>query len=119
METHKEATRLLNIAQTAAVWELAGEGGINATPENLAELARLVRKALLLQVELGLWRAFGIGAGETAKIAPVVVTTRFGNKFTEPPVVVDYDFSRTSVPLLRVRSVPRGGVDASTGELKS
>jgi hypothetical protein len=105
--THNvDATRLLNLAQQIAVGELTGERGhIPATSEALVEFARLVRAAVLCQVELGLWRQFGVQTDEAAKLEPLVVRVDLGNPLLgEPPVKVVYDFKRTALPLLVVRT---------------
>lgn len=97
---------LINLAQRVATEELIGDrGAVDATPANLAELARLVRLTLLGQVELGLWRTAGIESDEGAKLAPVVVRAELGRRLLgEAPIRITYDFSRTALPLLVVRS---------------
>jgi len=93
---HAELSDLLNAAQACAVAELKGE---YATPQTLAKLATYTKFAIFEQVLLGQWHPIGIA--DPDDLLELKVTTRLG-KGAEPPIVIEYDFSRTSKPYICV-----------------
>ncbi len=95
-------TSLLNQARASALEKCSGQP---ATLQSLAELSGTIRMIVLRQVYAGLWTEHGVA--DPAGLAGLRVAVTFGNVLVgEPPLRVDYDFSRTAMPLLVVRSVP-------------
>lgn len=84
----------------ASVLERIGE--LRATPENLEMLATHTRLTILAQVLAGEWSKLGIGSTEPEKLADLRVNARLGRGFHEPAVVLEYDFSQTALPLVKV-----------------
>lgn len=95
----REVTRLLEAARVQGVRALNGRP---ADPDALHELATAIRGAVFEQVERKLWAAWGV---ETlADVGGLGVRARLGNPLFEPPVVIEWDWSRTKLPRLVVKA---------------
>lgn len=97
---------LLAQAQAAALAAISPEHAqLPATPDNLKLLGDTILRAIHEQVRVGGWTDLGIAKDEFVKLEGLKVLARLGNPFkSESGVVVEYDFSKTSLPLLRVKS---------------
>lgn len=101
--TSATVTDLLNAAQDVA---LRAMDGAPATPTTLLELAARIKGAILTAAALGEW--VPVGVRDPDDLMPLVVTASYGNALKgEPPIKVDYDFTRTAKPLLQVESIKR------------
>lgn len=93
-------TLLLREARAAA---LAAHAGRPASDDALAELAADVRREVLHQVDRGEWTPHGVLRIEAMlglRVTVVPGRTLLG----EPPLRIEFDFARTALPLLVVRS---------------
>lgn len=86
--------RVLNEAQAAAIAEMHG---VPAIPSELARLAIKVKSRILVQVALGQWAEFGIV--DPDDMLGLVVTAKLGRTaLGEPPIKIEYDWTRTARP---------------------
>ena len=103
-------TALLRQAQiTALEWV----SGTDASAQTLELLAHEVRRVVVRQAMLGLWDDYippqdpadPQTSLERSRFGALKVDVVFGNTLVgEPPLKVEYDFSRTSLPMLVVKS---------------
>lgn len=103
-EHSDKASDLLNKARGVAVAQLDGR---KVNKPVLEELAHRVRGEILDQVIRGEWGVLGIT--ELDHIQGLRVTARRGVGLLEPPIVLDYDFSRTKLARLAVYKTVRPG----------
>jgi hypothetical protein len=99
-QTNVEATRLIDIAHRAAVSKLEG---IEADDSALRRLALMIRSAVLVQVGLGMWSKLGVT--KHAEMMALTVTCSLDQSAAlrgEPPIRIQYDFSRTKLSTLIV-----------------
>lgn len=92
MNRDKKVERLLNEARTSAISEF---NGMKATPDRLQALAQCIHSNIMQQANRKAWDFVGVESwGELAnlKVECVIV---FGK------IHVQYDFKKTSVPLLK------------------
>lgn len=100
-----EQTQLVNyLLELARKYALNEIGPVVATPHNLDLLAQHARGAVLAQVRVGLWAKLGVTDPE--QMAGLKVTAVLGQElFGEPPIKLEYDFTKTKLPMLTMKSV--------------
>lgn len=99
--SREDISGLLSAAQRAAAREL---GQVPATQDNLDLLAAHVHKFVMLQVIAGAWA--GASVTDVRDLMGMRVTARLGRPLhSEPDVKVEYDFTRTRLPLLLVEQL--------------
>lgn len=98
---------LLNGAQSAATSQLTAENdGVPpvATEGALERLAELSRDYVRWQASYGLWEPLGLK--DWRGLDALKVTYELGDVSAgEPPIKINYDFSKTALPTLVVKSV--------------
>lgn len=93
-------TALLRHARLVAIECHSGEP---ATVTNLRRWGDSMRSAVIAQVFAGLWKEFGVT--ELAHISGLRVEVVLGNELSgEPPLKINWDFSRTKLPNLVVEN---------------
>lgn len=99
------ATPSIDTLLASARWSaLEAISGKPATLQNLKTFAHIVRNTILAQASMGMWKGHGISA--MSQIAGLRVEATLGNPFTsECAIKLDYDFSKTALPLLVVKNV--------------
>lgn len=92
---------LLAAARVAALEAISGKP---ATLQNLATFGAIVRNTILAQTAIGMWAAHGIT--DLSQMTGLQVEATLGNPFTSDCAIkLDYDFSKTALPLLTVKNV--------------
>ena len=100
-KTNASLTDLLNEAQAAAILAM---NGAPAIPSELATLAAHVRGVILTQAALGRWSHLRVHNPDD--LVDLKVTASLGNRLVgEPPIKIEYDFSKTARPDIVVNSV--------------
>lgn len=91
-------TALLRHARLVALEEFSGQ---RATEEVRLAVAECIRTTILRQVIAGLWKEYAIT--DHRQLEHLRVSVQFGNTLIgEPPLKIEWDFSRTALPLLVV-----------------
>lgn len=100
MRKNAGVTALVNLARIRAAEEL---GVLEATRENLDKLATEVRRQIIMQAIAGMWTEFKVKTGD--ELEGLRVAARRGRRLMgEPPIVLEYDFKKTVLPTLIVRT---------------
>ncbi len=103
-EENHEASALLNLARSMAILAFRGQ---TATPEMLASFAAFVRDTVLDQADEGRWSSFAIH--DRRKLLGLVVSAKVVTSLVGGArIEIDYDFGKTSVPMLLTSSKPPG-----------
>ncbi|MGN6110091.1 MAG: hypothetical protein ACTHU0_33605 [Kofleriaceae bacterium] len=89
---------------SARAFGLERMAGLDASPENLEDLARSIYHCVLLQVFAGAWAEHGVR--RRPQMVGLRVEVVLGNQLLgEPPLKIEFDFSKTALPLLVVETL--------------
>jgi hypothetical protein len=98
-KTDEAITARLNAARDVAVKSMIGTP---VTPVALADLASRIYCGILEDVANGNWSKFGVV--DPDDLIKLDVNVRVARNLNEPPIVVEWDFSKTKLSSLLVES---------------
>jgi hypothetical protein len=109
-----QITALIRQAEAVTLEQFSGQPLTLGPQGTIARLGNVIRHILLTQVALGLWDDVipfpeGESKVEYSGFAELSVEFRLGSPArNEPPLVADYNFSKTRLALLQVKHAAAG-----------